>query len=75
MEEQTSGKRIQLSTTFIINILALATGASFGIANVLISDLQPLAKNDSSLVRKLSCESFSVLMMRTGDSKIQGRNH
>ena len=50
MEEQTSGKSIQLLTTFIINILAVATGASFGIANVLISDLQPLAKNDSSAV-------------------------
>ena len=48
MEENTNGKRIQLLTTFIINILAVATGASFGISNVLISDLQSLTANTSS---------------------------
>ena len=47
MDKNTSGNRIQLLTSFIINILALATGASFGIANVLISDLQSVPNNDS----------------------------
>ena len=47
MDKNTSGNRIQLLTSFIINILALATGASFGIANVLISDLQSAPNNDS----------------------------
>ena len=47
MENESNGKRIQLLTTFIINILAVATGASFGISNVLISDLQSSTKNNS----------------------------
>ena len=46
--ESSKGKRIQLLTTFIINILAAATGASFGIANVLISELQSRPTNNTN---------------------------
>ena len=49
-ESNKTGKRIQLLTTLIINLLAVATGASFGIANVLICDLQSKeAQNNDSL--------------------------
>ena len=47
MENESNGKRIQLLTTFIINILAIGTGASFGISNVLISELKDTFQNNS----------------------------
>ena len=67
-ESNKTGKRIQLLTTLIINLLAVATGASFGIANVLISDLQSKeSQNNNSLqnstvnrIQKGDIFSFSI---------------
>ena len=47
MDEENKGKRIQLLTSFIINILAIGTGASFGLSNVLISELKADPQDDS----------------------------
>ena len=37
----TSGKRVQIMTSIILNILGFGAGASFGIPNVLLSQLDP----------------------------------
>ena len=77
MEKESSGKRIQLFTTFIINILAVATGASFGIANVLISELKSPQKdgnhttnNDSSVNPNLKKEDVFSFTIDTEESTL-----
>ena len=61
MENQPNGKRIQLSTTFIINILSIATGGSFGVANVLISQLKSPIGNVSNVENNVTSSSGTLL--------------
>ena len=55
---------MQMLTSFLINILALGTGASYGIANVLLSQMEMKKKanyeNSSTTIEDISSRNGSM---------------